>query len=135
MTDPTELAAQETSRRLHSLFNQAPVGVALLHGPRYVIEQANRAVCRFWGRAPEQVLGKPLFEALPEVAGQGFEQLLDGVFKTGVPYVGKELPARLARLEGGASRTSTSTSSTSRSAASPARWRASSSSPPTPPTR
>ena len=100
MTSPTD-PAQETSRRLHSLFNQAPVGFAVFQGPRYVIEQANRAVCRLWGRTPEQVLGKPLFEALPEAAGQGFEQLLDGVLETGVPYVGKELPVRLARLDGG----------------------------------
>jgi PAS domain S-box-containing protein len=94
-------AAHEASRRLHSLFAQAPVGFAIFMGPRYVIEQANPAVCRIWGRTPAQVLGKPLFEALPEAAGQGFEQLLDGVLSTGVPYIGKELPARIARLAGG----------------------------------
>src|SRR3712207_7006657 len=44
----------------------------------------------------------PLFDALPEAAGQGVEALLDRVLATGDPYVGKELPVRLARLEGGA---------------------------------
>ncbi|HEX8818783.1 MAG TPA: PAS domain-containing protein, partial [Archangium sp.] len=102
------LAAQaraESERQrawLHSLFMQAPSAITILRGPQYVIELANPLVCRIWGRRPEQVLGKPLFDALPEVVGQGLEELLAQVLTTGVPYVGKELPVRLARLEGGA---------------------------------
>ena len=99
------LARTESDRQrawLHSLFMQAPTAIAIMRGPRYVIELANPLVCRIWGRRPEQVLGKPLFDALPEAAGQGVEELLDGVLATGVPYVGTELPVRLARLEGGA---------------------------------
>jgi PAS domain S-box-containing protein len=102
------LAAQaraESERQrawLHSLFMQAPNAITILRGPQYVIELANPLVCRIWGRRPEQVLGKPLFEALPEVVNQGLEELLAQVLTTGVPYVGRELPVRLARLEGGA---------------------------------
>ena len=73
------------------------VAVAIFRGPRYVIELANPAVCAIWGRTAEQVLGKPLFEALPEAAGQGFEELLDGVLATGIPYVATELPSTLDR--------------------------------------
>ncbi|WP_257457797.1 PAS domain-containing protein [Archangium lipolyticum] len=94
--------AERQRQWLQSLFMQAPTAIAIFRGPRYVIELANPLVCRLWGRRPEQVLGKPLFEALPEAAGQGFEEHLDEVLATGVPFVGKELPARLARLEGGA---------------------------------
>ncbi len=88
-------------RLLSSVFAQAPVGFAVFAGPRYVIEQANLTVCLLWGRTQAQVLGRPLFEALPEAAGQGFEQLLDGVLATGVPFVGRELPVKLSRLDGG----------------------------------
>jgi PAS domain S-box-containing protein len=87
---------------LHSLFMQAPNAITILRGPQYVVELANPLVCRIWGRRPEQVLGKPLFEALPEIVNQGLEELLAQVLTTGTPYVGKELPVRLARLEGGA---------------------------------
>ncbi|GAA4028144.1 hypothetical protein GCM10022409_10240 [Hymenobacter glaciei] len=73
------------------------VAVAVLRGPRYVIELANPAVCTIWGRTAEQVLGKPLFEALPEAAGQGFEELLDGVLATGEAHVARELPSTLLR--------------------------------------
>ena len=73
------------------------VAVAIFRGPRCVIEMANPAVCAIWGRTAEQVVGKPLFEALPDAAGQGFEELLAGVLATGVVFVAKELPVTLVR--------------------------------------
>ena len=76
---------------------RAQVAVAIFRGPRCVVEMANPAVCAIWGRTAEQVVGKPLFEALPDAAGQGFEELLAGVLATGVPFVAKELPVTLVR--------------------------------------
>ena len=73
------------------------VAVAIFRGPSCVIEMANPAVCAIWGRTAEQVVGKPLFEALPDAAGQGFEELLADVLATGVPYVAKERPVTLVR--------------------------------------
>ncbi|MFE8600143.1 PAS domain-containing protein [Archangium violaceum] len=102
LTAQARAQAEHQREWLHSLFMQAPTAIAIFRGPRYVIELANPLVCRLWGRRPEQVLGKPLFEALPEAAGQGLEELLNGVLTTGEPFVGTEMPARLARLEGGA---------------------------------
>ncbi|WP_395852551.1 PAS domain-containing protein [Cystobacter fuscus] len=102
LTAQARAQAERQREWLHSLFMQAPTAIAIFRGPRYVIELANSQVCRLWGRRPEDVLGKPLFEALPEAAGQGFEVCLDEVLATGVPFVGMEMPARVARLEGGA---------------------------------
>ncbi|MVN78811.1 PAS domain-containing protein [Hymenobacter sp. HMF4947] len=101
-TDVTEQVRarrqQEAQRRqLAELFEQAPVGIATFRGPRYVIEMANPAVCALWGRTPAQAVGMPLFELLPEAAGQGFEELLDGVLATGEPYVAHELPSFIDR--------------------------------------
>ena len=94
-------AAQEEQRvqraRYSALFSQAPVAVARLAGPRHVIELANPLVCKIWGRSPAQLLDKPLLEALPEIEGQGFVELLDEVLRTGVARVGSETPARLDR--------------------------------------
>ncbi|MDY7227027.1 ATP-binding protein [Hyalangium rubrum] len=95
-----ELEAEQ--QRLHTVFMQAPVAITILRGPEHIIELANPRMCRVWGRTAEQVLGKPHFEALPETAGQGVEALLSGVLATRAPYVGTELPVKLARLEGGA---------------------------------
>ncbi len=98
----SQAEAERQRASLHAVFMQAPTAITILHGPRYVVELANPLVCRIWGRRPEQVLGKPLFEALPEIVNQGLEELLARVLTTGVPYVGREMPVRLARLEGGA---------------------------------
>jgi len=46
------------------------------------------------------VLGKPLLEALPEIEGQGFKELLDRVRDTGEPWVGRESPVQLQRTPG-----------------------------------
>ena len=89
---------QETQQRqMHELFEQTPVAVAVLRGPTYVIETANPAVCAMWGRTPAQALGTPLFDLLPEVTGQGFEELLEEVMATGVPFVAQELPSLIDR--------------------------------------
>jgi PAS domain S-box-containing protein len=77
--------AEHQRGELQRIFEQAPVAIAVYRGPTYTIELANPTVCRLWGRRAEDIIGKGLFEALPEVAGMGYEQLLDGVMTTGKP--------------------------------------------------
>ena len=88
---------QAQQQLLRDVFEQAPVAIAIFRGPRYVIELANPAVCALYGRTQAQALGTPVFELLPEAAGQGFEELLDGVLATGVPYVAHQLPSFIDR--------------------------------------
>ncbi len=76
---------------------QAPVAVAIFKGPSFIIESANAKVLEYWGRSLEQVIDKPLFEALPEAAGQGFEELLTAVLTTGKRFVAQELSVDLVR--------------------------------------
>jgi PAS domain S-box-containing protein len=89
--------AEYQRAELQNIFEQAPVAIAVFRGPKYTIELANPAVCQLWGRTPEQALNTPLFELLPEAAGQGFEELLDGVMATGKPYIAHELPSTINR--------------------------------------
>ncbi|GAB3639191.1 hypothetical protein GCM10027422_47820 [Hymenobacter arcticus] len=92
------LAAAETQRgELQRIFEQAPVAIAVYRGPTYIIELANPLVCSLWGRTQAQALHTPLLELLPEIAGQGYEELLDEVMATGVPYVAKEMPSTIDR--------------------------------------
>ena len=46
------------------------------------------------------MIGRPLFEAVPELLDLGIKPLLDRVLATGQPYFGKERVARLERGEG-----------------------------------
>lgn len=87
----------EQQAELRRLFAQAPMAIAVLRGPQLIIEQANEQAERIWGRPAAEVLGRPHFEALADVAGQGFEELLAGVLQTGEPVVLHEVPVVLAR--------------------------------------
>jgi PAS domain S-box-containing protein len=90
-----ELARQQAY--LKEIFQQAPVGITILRGPQHIIDLANPGVCEIWGRRPEEVLGRPVLEALPEVSDQGIIQLLDQVMNTGEPFLANELPVALER--------------------------------------
>ncbi|UOQ75991.1 PAS domain-containing protein [Hymenobacter sp. 5516J-16] len=89
--------AEVQDQLLHNVLHQAPVAIAYLEGPGYLITLANATVCEIWARTQQQVMGLPLLEALPELQGQGIDELLDGVRRTGTPYVGTELPVQLLR--------------------------------------
>ncbi|RYF77489.1 MAG: PAS domain S-box protein [Cytophagaceae bacterium] len=78
-------------------FEQAPVAMALFSGPQFMITMANERVLEYWGRQREQVMYKPLFDALPEARQQGYEELLTGVYTTGNRFVAKELSVTLER--------------------------------------
>jgi PAS domain-containing protein len=84
--------------RWRELFRQAPSPVALLRGRRHVFEFANDAYLRLVGS--RQVTGKPLQEALPEVQAQGFVDVLDGVYRSGEPYLGANTTVRLQQRPG-----------------------------------
>ena len=43
------------------------------------------------------ILGKTFLEGFPEMKGQGFDTLLEGVLATGVAYRGSEVPTRARR--------------------------------------
>ncbi|MBB4637266.1 ATP-binding protein [Longimicrobium terrae] len=84
--------------RLAAVFQHAPSFLAVLRGPDHVFTLANGAYYQLVGH--REIIGKPVIEALPEVAGQGFIELLNGVLWTGTPYLGRELPILLARTPG-----------------------------------
>ena len=80
--------------RLAYAFKQAPSFLAVVRGKDHVFEFVNDAYAKLIGN--RDVLGKPVFEALPELRGQGFDALLNGVLDTGTPFIGRELPITLA---------------------------------------
>jgi len=86
---------QAERQHLRNLFQQAPGFVAIVRGPTHIFELANTAYYRLIGH--REILGKPAREALPEVEGQGFFDLLDRVYSTGQPFVGRGMRTLLAR--------------------------------------
>jgi PAS domain S-box-containing protein len=89
--------AERERAELQRVFADAPVAMSLLRGPDFVVEWANPRMGQLWGRPVAQVLGHPHFEALPDLVGQGFEQVFADVRATGQPRTLQELPVRIAQ--------------------------------------
>jgi PAS domain S-box-containing protein len=85
--------------RMRDLFQQAPSFMAVLRGADHVFDLANQSYLQLVGQ--RDVLGKPVRHALPDVEGQGFFELLDGVLETGKPFVGQGVPVQLQRHANG----------------------------------
>ncbi len=86
---------QEETERLADLFNQAPAFFAVLNGPNHTFELTNPPYQDLIGR--RNIIGKTVQETVPEAEGQGFIALLDRVYQTGEPFIGRGTPIRLAR--------------------------------------
>jgi PAS domain S-box-containing protein len=84
--------------RLEYVFERAPAVLAVMRGPDHVFELVNDRYRSLVGN--RELLGRRVAEALPEVVGQGFIELLDSVLRSGEPFVGGEVPLRLARTPG-----------------------------------
>jgi PAS domain S-box-containing protein len=91
-------ATNHERKILHNFFMQAPAAFCILKGPNHIFELANPDYLQLVGN--RDVLGKTVAEALPEVVGQGFTDLLDNVFKTGEPFIGKEVEVMVDKGKG-----------------------------------
>ncbi|WP_240547383.1 PAS domain-containing sensor histidine kinase [Mesorhizobium tianshanense] len=81
------------------MFELAPGFMTLLREPGHVFELTNAAYQRLIGH--RQVIGKSVREALPELEGQGFYELLDQVYETGEPFRGQAIKIALRNKEDG----------------------------------
>ena len=87
------------NERLKSLFQQAPGYITITRGPEHRFELANDSYYTLVGR--RELIGKTAREAFPELVNQGFYEILDEVFQTGKPFIGRAVPIKLARAENG----------------------------------
>jgi signal transduction histidine kinase/ActR/RegA family two-component response regulator len=91
-----EVAALERQRQM---FEQAPSFVCMLAGPEHVFEFVNRAHRELFNSG--EWIGKPVREAFTDLAGQGYYELLDEVYRTGKRHIGEAAMARFRRVPGG----------------------------------
>ena len=86
-------------RRLREMFAQSPSFSALLQGFEHRFVQVNPAYQRLIGR--RNVVGLTVREAIPEVEKQGFLALLDRVFSSGEPHIGRDAELIIQRTPDG----------------------------------
>jgi PAS domain-containing protein len=81
---------------LHNVLMRSPFAFAVLKGKNSIVTLANESIKRVWGKGSD-VEGKSLFDVIPEIKTQGFPELIDSVYTTGVPFVGEEMLVKLLR--------------------------------------
>ena len=88
---------QEIQRELLSSFEESPVAIATISEENLTFRVVNPFYAELVGRTPKDLIDKPLLEALPEIAGQGFDDLLRNVIATDKAYVAREVRVELVR--------------------------------------
>jgi PAS domain S-box-containing protein len=90
-------ALQNQRKQLYATFMQAPVGIAIFRGPEYIVDLINPPLCEIYNKTVNEMLGKSVFDVLTHAKGLGYEQLLDEVRLTGVPFKAQASAAPLMR--------------------------------------
>lgn len=86
----------ESDISFSNLIDQAPVAIMLLKGDRFIITMINDAMLELIEK-DYSVIGKPLFEVLPELDGQPAAKLLIETFTSGKPNSDHSNPVLLNR--------------------------------------
>lgn len=85
---------QESESRFKAITNQSPMAIGLLKGRDMIVEIGNDKIFEVWGKTAA-VTGLPIMQALPELEGQGFIEILEAVYDTGIDYRGYDILAKL----------------------------------------
>ena len=87
-------------KKLEQLFAQAPSFMAMLRDPEHVFEFVNPAFMQLVGH--RDVIGKLIRQALPEIEGQGYIELLDDAYANNQAFRGSAMKVGLQRRPGDA---------------------------------
>jgi GAF domain-containing protein len=87
--------AEALRARFEEVFRRAPALIGLVQGPEHVVEYANPLFIQTVGG--RDCRGLPVRQVVPELAGQGYFELLDQVYATGEPAMGTEARVSLDR--------------------------------------
>tara|TARA_R110000744_G_scaffold201279_1_gene320459 strand:- start:2320 stop:7266 length:4947 start_codon:yes stop_codon:yes gene_type:complete len=88
-----EKAFEIERQQFFDLFSEAPTSMGVLSGPDHRFEMANPPYLKLIGK--KDIIGKSVKDVLPEVAEQGFIDILDSVYRTGKTFSANELIIKL----------------------------------------
>jgi PAS domain S-box-containing protein len=91
---------EQSEENLRNIISRAPVAMCIFKGSEFVVEIANERMIQLWGKKREEVIYKPIFQGLPEVRHQGFEEILERVYRTGETHSASSVPVTLPRTNG-----------------------------------
>ncbi len=85
--------------QLELIFRESPAEMATWRGEDLVFTRVNPKYQNLF--STRQLVGLPVLDAIPELAGQGFDDLLKNVLRTGKPFIGREVLAKIQREKDG----------------------------------
>lgn len=102
VTDQVQAAnrVKASEQRLSNMVMNTPISMAILEGRDLVIGVANQSMLHIWGRTTDQVLGRKLMDVFPELVGQPFPEMLQGVLDTGKGVALPEIEVDIDTPEG-----------------------------------
>ena len=74
---------EQSEQHFRKLITESTIATALLSGPGFVVDIANNAMLKLWGK-DLSIIGKTLEEIMPEQLNQRYLQLLGNVFHDGI---------------------------------------------------
>jgi PAS domain S-box-containing protein len=89
--------AETEHERLASLFQQSPAAIAVITAPEWVFEFSNAKNDELAGRGP--LVGRNVYEAMPELVSQGFAHLLDLIYRTNETFDDVEVKLAVGTAE------------------------------------
>ncbi|MEZ4903794.1 MAG: PAS domain-containing protein [Spirosomataceae bacterium] len=92
-----KIKLSESNLRLMIL--QAPIAIAIFKGADYQVTILNNSALAIIGRKESEIINRPLFHVMPELASQGIKGLLDEVYQTKNRFSATELPVQMLRNE------------------------------------
>jgi PAS domain-containing protein len=82
----------ESARQMHDFLMDAPSPFLMMRGPEHIVTFINPPYVELLQRdLSQRLLGLTIRELLPELEGQVFYGILDHVYRTGIPYIGREV--------------------------------------------
>ena len=92
-----QLKINKSQQDLLASFNDSPVGLSILVGEELRVKMVNPFAAMLAGRPAGAMIDKPLFDAMPELIGQGFDKSIRDVLKSEKPFTGREVPVEVKR--------------------------------------
>jgi PAS domain S-box-containing protein len=88
---------EQSEKNFRNMILQAPVAMCIMMGPEHVVDIANDFMIELWGKNREDVMDKPIWQAVPDAKDQGLEQLIEHVYSHGETFTAFERPVELLR--------------------------------------
>ncbi|HST60486.1 MAG TPA: PAS domain S-box protein, partial [Longimicrobium sp.] len=87
--DEAVIALRASEMRFRDVLEQAPLAVAVMEGPEHVYTLISPRYAESPGGG-RPLLGRSFRQAFPEIADQGYPEVLDRVYETGEPFFAAE---------------------------------------------